>query len=374
MNDPPAPLAPYRFHAEAHGFDLVGATTVDPPESAPRFLEWLAQGHHAEMSWLERQRDRILDPAVILEGGRSILTLAVSHVRPPASFRGGGRVARYAASRDYHNVLGRALDRLGKALVGAGLATRFRGLVDAGPALERALAARSGLGFIGRSANLLHHRHGPWVFLAELWIDRELETTDRRAPGSCGTCTACVDQCPTGAIIADRVVDARRCISYWTIEHRGPMPRSWRARLGPWVFGCDVCSEVCPFGTEDEGTRMDFGDHPALDRSLEDLFLIPDQDAFLRLFAGSALRRPRRDGLLRNAAIALANLGKEDAIPTLRRALSDPHPVVRSHAGWALGMLGRSAERDRIDRARRRELDPVARQDLALTLSELDGS
>ncbi|MBL8899985.1 MAG: tRNA epoxyqueuosine(34) reductase QueG [Planctomycetes bacterium] len=360
----PDPLAPYRELALEAGFDLLGVAPAEPPSSGAAFEAWLAAGHHADMSWIERQRERLLDPRLVLPGARTILCLGISHARPPAEFRDGGRVARYAAHRDYHNAIGNELRRWARSLVTRGLAGEARAVVDAGPVLERAHAARAGLGFIGRSSNLLHHRYGPWLFLAEVLIDRELPIETKKAPGSCGTCTACVDLCPTRAIVADRVVDARRCISYWTIEARGFVPRELRRSFGPWVFGCDVCSEVCPFGARAPATGFDFGHHPALERfRLEDLFQL-DEPGFAAAFAGSALRRPGRSGLLRNAAIALANLGRVDAWPTLMRALDDADPVVRGHAAWALGELDRDRARRELEARAALESDALAREEL----------
>jgi epoxyqueuosine reductase len=362
------PLEPYRALAREFGFDLLGVAPAAPPPSGPAFEAWLDAGRHADMRWLERQRERLLDPRLVLEGARSILCFGISHARPPASFRGGGRVARYAAHRDYHNAIGNELRRLVRKLEERGLAGRARAVVDAGPVLERAHAARAGLGFIGRSGNLLHHRYGPWLFLAEVLIDRELPAAEKRAPGSCGTCTACVDLCPTRAIVADRVVDARLCISYWTIEAKGFAPRELRRRFGPWVFGCDVCSEVCPFGDRAPGSAFDFGHHPALERfALEELFAL-DEPAFASAFAGSALRRPGRAGLLRNAAVALANLGRVEAWPVLSGALEDASPLVRGHAAWALGELDRERARRELAPLRGRESDPEARAEIEAVL------
>jgi len=325
--------------ARAEGFDLAGVAPLAPPDDAARFDAWLAEGRHGEMAYLERFRDRIVDPRRVLPAARSILSLAVNHARPPGGFRGGGRVARYALGRDYHSVIEAMAKRLVKRLRGEGIGTAFRAIVDAGPALERSLAARAGIGFASKSANVLHHRFGPWLFLAELFLDVEVDGAPTPAPGSCGTCTRCIDRCPTGAIVESGRVDARLCISYLTIELRGTIPAALRERMGSWVFGCDVCSEVCPFGDGAPDAAARFGTHSCLDLTLEDLLGL-DEPTFAHMFAGSPMRRAKREGIARNAAIALGNLGRTSAAATLRRAAAeDVSPVVREAASWALARL-----------------------------------
>lgn len=228
------------------GFDLAGIAPCQPPPAADRFQAWLDAGRHGSMGWLERDRERICDPRQILPEGRSIVVLGLAHSRAAFELAGGGRVGRFAAGRDYHNVVQHLLRKLQRRLAREGLGGRNRRIVDAGPLLERSHAARAGLGFESKAANLLHPRFGPWFFLAEIAIEHELEPTAGPAPGSCGTCRACIDACPTAAIVEPGVVDARRCISYQTIENRSAIPEELRASMGSWVFGCDVCSEVCP--------------------------------------------------------------------------------------------------------------------------------
>ncbi len=326
--------------AHAEGFDLVGLSPISPPPDAERFDRYLAEGRHGEMRYLERFRDRIVDPSGVLPEARSILSVAVNHARAPGGFRGGGRVARYALGRDYHRVLESMLRRLARRLSDAGVATSFRAIADAGPALERSLAVRAGIGFASKSANLLNHRFGPWLFLGELFLDVEAPTElPHPAPGSCGTCSLCIERCPTGAILEPGRIDARLCISYLTIELRGPIPEALRPSIGDWVFGCDVCSEVCPFGTDAPDASSRFGTHSALDQSLEDLLRIDDAE-FARRFEGSPMRRAKRIGLARNAAIALGNLRRAEARSLLRHvSRNDPSEVVRDAAEWASRQL-----------------------------------
>jgi epoxyqueuosine reductase len=352
--------------AQDLGFDLCGIAPLARPPAAGRFEAWLAAGRHAGMRWLEEDRERILDPRRVLPEGGSIVCLGLAHSRAAVELPGGGRVARYAAGRDYHNVVNQRLRRFARRLAQAGLGGRNRRIVDAGPVLERSHAARAGLGFESKAANLLHPRFGPWFFLAEILIPHELEPTSEPPPGSCGTCRACLDACPTGAILEPGVVDARRCISYWTIEHAGPTDPDVRARTGTWAFGCDVCSEVCPWGDKAPDLSSWFGTH----RAVEEGGLVAWLEAgerFTSLFEASPLDRPGREGVARNAAIALAHAPSEAGRGALLRALSfDPSAVVREAAGWALARAHALDQgvRPALEAAATREPDPQARAEL----------
>lgn len=325
--------------AKEEGFDLAAITTIRTPEDAPRFVEWLEKGMHGEMKYLERFRERILDPSLVKAGCRSVISLAVNHSRPPGGFAGGGRVARYALGRDYHHIIQSMTRRLIRRLESEGIGTIFRDVTDAGPVLERSFAAMSGIGFLSKSANLLHYKYGPWLFLSEIFIDINIDDVAARAPGSCGTCTKCIDLCPTGAIVAPGSVDARICISYLTIEYHGIIEDSLKTKIGEWVFGCDVCSEVCPFGDGSPDASNRFGRHGALDLKLEDLLTISESE-FMKQFAGSPMRRAKRAGIARNAAIVLGNLKRSEAAKTLQNsATHDPAPEVRDAAAWALSRI-----------------------------------
>lgn len=356
------------------GFELAGIAPLAPPRDAARFERWLAAGHHADMRWLERTRERILDPRRILPGGKSLLVVGAGHARPAVRLAGGGRVARYAAGRDYHNVLGRRLKKLARRLVRDGLAGRARAIVDAGPLLERSHAAEAGLGFASRAANLLHPRFGPWFFLGELLLDVELAPTPAPPAGSCGTCTACIDACPTAAIREPGSIDANLCLSYQTIENRGAIPHERRRELGEWAFGCDVCSEVCPWGRHAPDASDVWGTHPAVgEGSLIDwLGRRPEHGA--EELRGSPLQRARREGLARNAALVLGNAPVEGAGRALTTALEgDPSALVREAAFWALaaGYRDDRGVRGVLDRARRREPDAAARTGMRVS-SDLD--
>jgi epoxyqueuosine reductase len=354
------------------GFDLAGIAPLAPPAAGMRFRSWLAAGRHAGMDWLAESAETILDPARLLRGGKSLLVVGMSHARAAAELPGGGRVARYAAGRDYHNVIERRLRKLARRLVQAELGGEWRKLVDAAPLLERSHAAEAGLGFESKAANLLAPGIGPWFFLGELLLERELEPTPGPAPGSCGTCTACLDACPTQAIVAPGIVDSNLCISYHTIENRGVAPRALRAAVSEWAFGCDVCSEVCPWGREAPEATERFGTHPMVETSLVD-WLRHGADEHATRFEGSALRRARRAGLARNAALALGAAPSDAGRAALVDALAtDPEPTVRASAGWALARAHRAdaGARAALERAAAREPDAATAADLR---SSLDG-
>jgi epoxyqueuosine reductase len=348
------------------GFDLAGIAPLAPPRDAERFQAWIDAGMHGSMRYLEENRERIADPRKLLPEGGSMLVLGLAHARAAFEIEGGGRVARYAAGRDYHNVVQHKLRKLQRRLAREGLGGRNRRIVDAGPLLERSHAAQAGLGFESKAANLLHPRFGPWFFLSEIVLPHELEPTAGPAPGSCGTCTACIDACPTAAIVEPGLVDARRCISYLTIEDKGPMPAELRPRVGGWAFGCDVCSEVCPWGRRAPDFAQRFGTHSALaEAGLVEWLEV--RDDFAERFHGSAVHRAGRDGLARNAAIALGNRPSEDGRRALLQALSfDPAPLVREAAGWALAHAHGEdgSARAALEKASRTEADPDARAQL----------
>jgi epoxyqueuosine reductase len=319
------------------------------------------------MAYLERFRERILDPRKIRAEGRSLLVVGLSHARAPIELGGGARMARYAASRDYHNVIGKQLRKLGRRLQAEGFGEHWRKIVDAGPLLERSHAAEAGLGFESKAANLLSQDHGPWFFLGELILQEELAPSGRADLGSCGTCTACLDACPTQAIVAPGVVHSPLCISYQTIENSGEVPHELRSKLGEWVFGCDVCSEVCPHGEAAVDVSSRSGTHPAVARAMDAeegplAWLIGDRDELDLALRGSPLKRAGTGGLARNVALFLGNRPSEDGRTALLQALTEhADPEVRLACAWSLGeaflqdagvrtALERSAQRDPDER------------------------
>jgi epoxyqueuosine reductase len=350
--------------ARDEGFDLAGIAPLRPPQDLERFDRWLAEGRHAGLAWLQASRDRIADPRSILPEGKSLLVVGLAHSRAAVELEGGVRVARYAAGRDYHNVVGRKLRKLRSRLVEQGLYASdqpFRKVVDAGPLLERSHAAEAGLGFSSKAANLLHPRFGPWFFLGELLLELELEPTTAVPAGSCGTCRLCLEACPTGAILEPGLVDAGACLSYHTIESRAPIPDALRPALGPWAFGCDVCSEVCPWGRSAPDLAERMGLHRALEAGPSVWLATRTEAAFEELTRGSPLARPGRAGLARNAAIALGNHPTEASDATLLAALSfDPDSLVREAAAWGLARAHGQDHgvRSAIERAAAAEGDP----------------
>ncbi len=360
------------------GFDLAGVSPCTPPPDADRFEAWLGKGYHAGLGYLHQDRARILDPRRLFPQGKSILVVGFAHSRPAIDLTerglpGGGRVARYAAGRDYHNRMLKMLRRLAHRLKAEGLGDRRRPVADAGPVLERSHAARAGLGFLSKAANLLHPRFGPWFFLGELLLDSDLEPTPQPPNGSCGTCRACIDACPTSAILEPGLVDAGECISYHTIETSELTPREIRERTGPWAFGCDICSEVCPWGRAAPDTSPSWGDSASL---LEGGLLrwLGERETRPAWAEATALRRPGAAGLARNAAIALADQPSESGREGLLAALgAHASPVVRASAAWSLGRAHRTdaGVRDSIEAAARREPDSDAARDMQKTLEQV---
>jgi epoxyqueuosine reductase len=327
------------------------------------------------MSWIatERSRRRRADVASLLRAARAVVCVALGHeiARDEARDRRLGRIARYAAGEDYHRVMREKLRALqafvcDEALPGA----RVLWYVDTGAILERGWAEAAGLGWIGKHAGLLGET-GSWFLLGELIVDAPL-AADAPAAERCGTCTRCLDACPTHAIVAPYQVDARLCISYLTIEHRGPIPIELRPAIGDWVFGCDVCQEVCPwnrFAPPAREARM----HA---RSLEgwslERFLALDEARFRELFDTSPIRRAGREGFVRNVCVALGNRGEAAAAPALMRTLRwDVSPVVRAHAAWALGAIARrdagadlaARIREALERAARSDAEAAVREE-----------
>ena len=359
------------------GFDAVGITSAGAfTRDEEASVERVRQGRLDGMAWITEDRmRRSARPRELLAGARSVISLAMSYYTgdfpDPQDEAPRGRVARYAWGDDYHNVMKRRLKELVTRLsemVESPVGARF--FVDDGPMLDRAAAQRAGIGWFGKSTNILTTTHGSWVFLAEVVTDLELEP-DEPLKKSCGECVRCIDACPTGAIVAPYVIDAPLCISYLTIECRGPIPRRLRHLVGDWVFGCDVCQEVCPVNFKAEP-----GGEPAYrPRSgFAAPELIPllelDEDAFRERFRNSPIRRAKLVGLRRNVCVALGNIGDAAAAPALLRALQEVAPLVRMHAAWALGRIGGSQAAFALERARTRETDPDVLEEIEAALSE----
>jgi epoxyqueuosine reductase len=369
-----------RIRQRAHdlGFDLVGITPARPTPHLDAYRSWLAQGYHGEMGYMARP-DRVRrreDPARIMSGVRSIICVGLNYYSgtPPTDLRrdpSRGLISNYAWGLDYHDLMIPRLEELAAfASAEAGRKVAYRVYVDTGPVLERAYAADAGLGFIGKNTCLIHPKMGSWLFLGEILLDFELDPTPGKVSASCGTCKRCLDACPTGALVAPYVLDARRCISYLTIELKGPIPHELRPLMGNWIYGCDVCQAVCPWQrfarpTEEQSFYADEPHHTA--PALLDLIEM-GEEAFRRRYGGTPLSRIRRRRLLRNTAVALGNWGDERAVPALVSALTDVESLVRGHAAWALGRIGGQAVRTALGDAWQREKDPYVRHEIQKAL------
>jgi epoxyqueuosine reductase len=324
------------------------------------------------MHWLARNPELRADPTRLLSGARSVVSLLVPYFTSlPAPGAGWtGRVSRYAWGADYHHVVGRRLRRFIGALRELVPQAHSLAAVDSKPLLEKEWAESAGLGWIGKHTNLITTDAGSWFFLAEVVTDIALDPDEGPHRDRCGSCTACIDSCPTGAIVAPRVLDARRCISYLTIEHAGPIPRELRAELGSWIFGCDVCQDRCPWNRFARAvTEPRFRWNPALFPSEPAALLRLDEKSFAERLAGSALRRAGRDGLLRNVCISLGNERNGAAVPALVGALADASALVRAHAAWALGRCGGREARAALAQRSRHEDDPTVREEIDAALT-----
>ncbi|HEX9880084.1 MAG TPA: tRNA epoxyqueuosine(34) reductase QueG [Candidatus Binatia bacterium] len=353
--------------AQRLGFALVGVSPVKSPAHEESFAEWLRKGFAGEMAYMQRTEGPRRDPMKLLPWAKSVVSVGMNYQTPHKRAEGEGTkgwISRYAWGDDYHDVIKerlekllviikenysmfgeqRPLDRLGAdpsdRVVQGPEQIEGKVFTDSGPVLERALAAGSGIGWIGKNTMLISPEKGSWFFLGELFLNIELDY-DRPIRDRCGSCDLCLKACPTGAFVGPYVLDARRCISYLTIELKTAIPRHLRPLMGNHIFGCDVCQEVCPYNVKakptEEGAYAPRQGHLAPE--LIPLLSLSDEE-FKRRFRGSPVLRAKRRGFLRNVAVALGNLKDKEAIPALAEALDDREPLVREHAAWALGRIG----------------------------------
>jgi epoxyqueuosine reductase len=385
--------AAVKSRAKALGFCAVGITSADAFEAAEAAAaKRTADGLMDGLTWWSDARVHAsADPRRATPDARTVIALAFPYPSPaetsPSPARGEGqiceprcgkasvsaggprgRIAGYALGRDYHEVLRERMQPLVLMLREQGYTAKT--YVDHGWMLDRAAAARAGIGWLGKNTNLLVPGVGSNVLLAEIITSAPLET-DAPLKKTCGACDACQRVCPTGALIAPGVLDNRRCISFWTIEHRGVIPLDIRPLIGDWIFGCDLCQEICPVNARpaapDPSAMAAFGPTIESRPRLEELLTL-DDEAFRGRFRESALWRTRRAGLLRNACIALGNVADRGSVPALAGALVDPEPLVRGHAAWALGRLGGTAAHSALEQALRREADAWVRDECGLAL------
>lgn len=356
------------------GFPFSGVTAPAPPPHLKVFQEWVAAGHHAGMEYLasERSLDRRADPRCVLPTAASILSLAMPYSpdRGPASLSDAlaGRVASYAWGMDYHEIIPARLNELADRISDQiGRPVSRLAYTDTGPILERDLAQRAGLGWAGKNSCLIHPYHGSFFFLAELFLDIELEPDEPFDVDRCGSCRRCIEACPTGCIRDDRTLDSGRCISYLTIENKGPIPAELRPRIGNWIFGCDICQQVCPWNRFSDNQEVDpaFQPHPAIrmPELLDEAGL--DAPRFNQKFQHSPIKRAKRRGYLRNVCIALGNSGRPEALPALTAfLLSDSEALIRGAAAWALACIDPASSRPILEQALRTEPDEMVRQEI----------
>jgi epoxyqueuosine reductase len=323
------------------GFDECRIARANEATHADDFREWIEAGKHGDMAWLERTPERRCDPREVLHGCQSIICLALNYFpgRSPFSNEhpGGYRIARYAWNDDYHALIERRLRDFDEKLQTLG--GLQKPYVDTGPVLERDFASDAGLGWNGKSTMQIHKRLGTWFFLAEILTTLDL-TNDEPFGDHCGKCTRCITACPTRAITAPRRLDARRCISYLTIEHKGPIPLEFREAIGDRIYGCDDCLDACPWNrfAVASGELTFHARTSVFEKRLRD-FLDLDDEAFRTLFAKSPIKRIKRNRFLRNVCVALGNTGIPDDLPALTRAAADPDPLISEHAAWAIAKI-----------------------------------
>ncbi len=365
-----------KAEARRIGFELAGVAPAVSPPGLPRFHEWLRAGFAGEMQYLPRRAAAYEHPRNVSPSVRSVVMLAVNYrtEEPHPVEANQGRVARYAwGTADYHDLLREKLRQLSDFLHERRPGCTTRGVVDTAPLLERDFARLAGLGWFGKNTMLLHKRAGSWLLLAALLTDIELEPDAPHQTSHCGTCTRCLDVCPTGAFPEPYVLDARKCISYLTIELQTPIPRELRDGVGEWLFGCDLCQDVCPWnGKAPRSSEPAYQPQPDLNPTDCIAILRMTREEFAVRFATTPLARPGFDGLRRNAAVVLGNRGDSSAIPVLIEALQDLSPLVRGATVWSLGKLGGEPARSALAARRTVETDDSVIAELAIVLGDAD--
>lgn len=331
--------------AQRLGFELVGISRVRPSAHENSFADWLRQGFSGEMGYMARTAELRRCPEKLVPWAISVVSVGMNYQTPqhrgPATNGARGRISRYAWGDDYHELMKRKLDSLHEKIkkICDG-PVEGKAFVDSGPVLERDFAGVAGLGWIGKNTQLISPKKGSWFFLGELFLSIPL-SYDRPIRDRCGKCDLCLKACPTKAFVGPYILDARRCISYLTIELKGWMPRHLRPLVGNHIFGCDICQEVCPYNVKASPSgEPGFAPREGLHAPELVPLLLLNEEEFRRRFRGSPIRRAKRRGFLRNVAVALGNSGSEEAVPALTLALRDHEPLVRGHAAWALGRIG----------------------------------
>ncbi len=351
--DPPIPQDLKRA-TDSEGLEVIGvASPAGSPERERDYVEWILRGFHGSMEYLRRHASMKYRPEALLPGCRSVIVVGVNYYRrtPPEDGPSTreGRVARYAWGRDYHKVLGSMLKRVARTLHDGPASEDFRVFVDSGPLAERFFAERAGAAFVAKNTLAVTSRFGSWFVIGEILSTRAFDVEERASTaagagghGGCPRgCTRCIDVCPTDALFGPYQIDASKCISYLTIEHKGSIPFALRRKMGGWVFGCDLCQEVCPLNVRAVPTTIpDFTNSIAGERiRLDEILAIQTDAEFTKRFAGSPVMRAGRRGLIRNACIAAANLDRYDLFETLRALAQNPDDLIAEHARWAVDEL-----------------------------------
>ena len=329
------------------GFELVGISPAKAPPHGKSFAEWLRRGFGGEMDYLRRSEPARRDPQTLMPWAVSVVSVGMNYFTPfprPKACRGAnGWISRYAWGDDYHDVMKSKLEELLEFVRAASSGpVEGRAFVDSGPVLERDAAGLGGVGWIGKNTHIISPKRGSWFFLGELFLSVPL-AYDQPIRDRCGRCDLCLKACPTGAFVGPYVLDARRCISYLTIELKGSIPLHLRPLIGNHIFGCDICQEICPYNVKARPAKEAcFAPRPGLYAPDLIPLLSLTAEEFRRRFHKSPVGRAKRRGLLRNVAVALGNLKSREAVSALVRALADEEPLVRQHAAWALGQIGTS--------------------------------
>ncbi len=356
------------------GFFKVGIAPTDPRPDGATFKKWLQAGMHGTMGYLQHQELKRLNPSLVLPNARSIVVLAMNYYpgRAPMNSPLRGRISRYAWGYDYHVVLRQRLERLLDFIKKQHPPVQGLCYVDTGPVMEKLWARRTSIGWMGKHTIMVTRERGSWFFLGVILLDLELEY-DLQSKDFCGTCTRCLSSCPTGAIVAPYVVDARLCLSYLTVEYRGVIPRALRPLMGNRIFGCDDCQEACPWNrfavrtTEEELL-------PEVQDAAFDLLQLGSMgpSEFEEKYRNRPIRRVTRDAWVRNVVIALGNSKSGEAVPVLGKALRDPSPLVRIHAAWALGNIFSSEALRKLKMAAGHETDPTVYEEINLALKRFE--
>jgi epoxyqueuosine reductase len=363
-----------RAQAKQVGFDAVGITRAGRLDERNGLREWLSAGHHGEMSWMGVDPEKRTDPLRLLSEAKSVIALALNYYSP---FKHSeqpqcGKVSRYAWGRDYHGILKDRLAELAAWIVEREPKARGLYYCDTGPIMDKAWAHKAGLGWIGKHSNLITRKLGSWIFLGEILLNLELDH-DAESRNYCGTCQRCITVCPTKAIVAPFVVDARLCISYLTIELRGAIPKELRPLIGTRIFGCDDCQDVCPWNRFAQPT-LEQAFYPDVDNVapvLIDLMRMTETEFKVR-FRNSAIRRAKYRGFLRNVAVALGNARDPRAVPVLSETLRQhSEPLVRAHAAWALGEIGGEQVQGCLGEANQNETNDSVLEEIKAALSKI---